>query len=277
MKYIFNPFSVEYPIIDSPIGTFVEEACRAATNIKNRAGSQKIALMMSGGLESEIMADAFYLENIEFTPAIGRLKVNVLGNDVVLNSHDIEFALEWCANKNLLPKLIDIDVFNNQQVLCELVNSAQGFSPQYACHMFLMKQLTDEGYFFSAGNGEMDIVFKDDNYYMLDEQREFTLANFVANNKLTGEFQFWKQDGRCIAAYLQLPSVGKYITAKEQNLLVHKHECFADAFVFKPRQKRTGFEALQEWDNILRTQLKKYTGHYDRKYYTPISAFKFNG
>jgi len=178
------------------------------------------------------------------------------------------------VNKNKIEIIYcDLDVFKQNSLICEYSLSAKGFSPQYGCHMYIMKWCSDHGYFFLAGNGEMDLVFRHDEYYMMDEQREFTLDNFCKLHNLTGVWQFWKQDGRLISSFLKLPTVRLLLEKKVKSLLDHKHQCFSDVFNFEPRPKYTGFEKIQEWDSILRNYMKQSASGYDDVYYTPISTF----
>jgi len=276
MKINFDPFIVEYPPIISPILHFKEECILAAENVRNKnKNNLPIMVMMSGGIDSQLVAESLLLAGIEFKCVIGKLFTTLAQKKVIFNEHDYSYAERWC-NKNKIDILYcDIDIYKSAESLSEYVLSAKGFSPQYACHMFMMKWCNDNGYFFVAGNGEMDIVLKDNEYYMLDEQREFTLLNFCNLHNIEGEFQFWKQDARLISAFIELPTVKWLMSQNIPRILDYKHRCFSDVFEFELREKKTGFEHIQEWDSIMRNHLKQYVGCYDHKYHTPINKFRY--
>ena len=265
----FDPFTVSYSKIDD-VYDFRSECILAAKKaVNNNVTNFPVVVMMSGGIDSELVGESLLLANKPFRVVIGRLK----DNETIFNQHDYCFAERWCHKNNIEILYCDIDIYRQSTVLCDYALSANGFSPQFACHMFIMKWCKDNGYFFIAGNGEMDIVLHDDQYCMMEEQREFTLYNFQKLHSIPGVFQFWKQDARLITAFLKLPTVQRLMSEKVKRILDYKHECFADVFVFELRTKQTGFERIQEWDASLRNPMKLINGHFDHKYYIPILKF----
>jgi hypothetical protein len=274
MKFTFLPFSVDYGKIEESVLDFKSECIRAVGNaVKQNKNNLPLVVMMSGGIESELLAQSLVLAGVPFKCVIGKLMTRISNKDIIFNEHDYQFAERWCERNSIEIVYCEVDIFKENKLLCEYALSVKGFSPQYACHMVIMKWCSDNGYFFLAGNGEMDLVLVGNEYFMLDEQREFTLDNFCRLHNLTGVWQFWKQDGRLISAFLRLPTVKKLIDQKIKSFLDHKHECFGDVFEFEGRKKTTGFEKVQEWDYIHRSELKLINGQFDEKFYTPVSAF----
>jgi hypothetical protein len=275
MKHQFNPFSVEYEPITSPIRDFRTECIATAQLVSSKnVNNMPIAVMMSGGIDSELTAESFRLAGIPFVGVICKLQTRLATDTVTFNEHDYQFAERWCAKNNIEVVYCYLDIFKQAELLTEYALSGNGFSPQYAAHMFIMKWCQQNGFYYVAGMGEIGIVLKDDKYYTMDEQREFALSNFCDIHKIEGEFLFWKQDSRMTAATLNLPTVRWLIKERDPYLLTHKHSYFSDIFQFEPRPKYTGFEHIQQWDSILRNFMKKQTGHLDNKYYTPIEHFK---
>jgi hypothetical protein len=270
----FDPFRVIYPEITSAIKDFKSECILAVNKIADK-NTDKLpyAIMVSGGIDSELVAESFLLAGEHFICAIGRLMTSINSHRIEFNQDDYRYAVDWCIRNNVEIIFVDIDIFKYNDLICKYTLDSAGFSPQYGCHMFVMKQLSDMGYFFVAGNGEMDFVLRNNKYFMLDEQREFTLLNFCKNNNLCGEFQFWKQDSRLSASFLQLPTVKKLMERKVTNILDFKHGCFADVFKSTARVKQTGFESIQQWDYIHRNYLKTINGQFDEKFYTPAEKF----
>ena len=274
MNIQFDPFIVEYDPITTPVEDFKAECITAANKvISHNVGNLPVVVLMSGGIDSELVGEALLLAKIPFKCVIGKLQTDLVNESLIFNSHDYQFAERWCVKNSIEIIYCGLDIFKQNKLLCEYALSANSFSPQFACHMYIMKWCSDNGYFFLAGHGEPDIVLRNNEYYMKDEQRAQTVNNFCKLYNLTGKFQFWKQDGRLISAFLQLPTVKSLMAQGVVALSEHKHTCFSDIFQFEGRNKATGFERLQEWDYQLRNYLKKYNGKYDKMFYTPITQF----
>lgn len=277
MKIIFEPFSVEYEPILSPVLDFKTESVHTLRRILLSASNKNIAVMMSGGLDSELVARCMHNAGIPFTAVIGRFMTRLTHDAIIFNKHDYAYAEKWCGDNNIKIVYCDIDVFKEADTLITFALDAQSLSPQFACHMYMMKWCNDHGYFFITGNAEMDFVLNGDNeYYLLDEQRESALMNFYNIYQLHGSFQFCK-DSRLISAFIHLPTVQLLMSKKVTRLLDYKADCFNDVFNMEVRPKFTGFEKIQQWDSIFRTYLSSRTGQFDEKFYTPLSYFNFNG
>lgn len=278
MKYQFDPFIIEYDSVILPLYDFKTECIIAAhkaasLNTKNLP----ILVTMSGGLDSELIAESLYQANIPFRALIGKLQIEVATETITLNEHDYHYAEEWCNEHNVKIEYCRIDVYKDAKLLTEYSLYSRGFSPQYAWHMYLMKWANDNGYFFIAGLGDIDIVLRDGQYYCADTQREWSIDNFCENNKLDGVIRFVKLDSRMTASFLRLSTVQNLMLNKIPILLDYKHECFSEAFPhMKKRLKLTGFEKIQEWDSHLRNYMKKINGNYNLIEYTPISQFKLD-
>lgn len=276
MNYHFFPFSVDYPPITSPIEDFKIECIIAAQKaIESNYKNLPIVVMMSGGIDSELVAESLRLAHIPFKAVIGILQATFAGNTTIFNTHDYAVAERWCIKNNIDILYCPIEIYEQSTLLSEYAISACGFSPQYACHMYIMKWCQTQGYFFIAGNGELDFKLHNGDYYMVDEQREFVLANFCRIHHISCIWQFWKQDARLAAAFLKLPTVQRLMNERVPEILKFKHQCLGDVFDFEPRDKHTGFESIQEWDAALRNPMKKIMGHFDANYYTSLGRFKY--
>lgn len=274
MKYQFDPFVYEYDKVTLPLFDFKTECISAARKANTlNVTNMPIAIMMSGGIDSEIIAQSFYLAGIPFSCLIGRLVVNVATETIILNEHDYEYAERWCAKHGVNVVYCDMDVYQNGKLLTEYAVSSNGFSPQYAWHMYMMKWSNDNGYFFVAGLGDIDIVLHEGVYCCADTQREWSIDIFCETHDLKGVIRFCKLDSQMTASFLRLSRVKDLMEQRITVLLDHKHHCYAEVFEFEPRDKRTGFEKIQEWDAILRTYMKKTNGHFNTISYLPISYF----
>ena len=276
MKYQFDPFIFYYEKLDSPVQDFRTECIIAAHKASSlNIDNLPIIVTMSGGLDSELIAESLYQAKIPFKALIGKLQIEVATETIILNEHDYCYAEKWCKNHNIEIEYCGIDIFKDAKLLTEYAMSSKGFSPQYAWHMYLMKYASDNGYFFIAGLGDIDIVLKDDVYYCVDTQREWSIDIFCEIHKLNGLMRFVKIDSRLTASFLNLHTVRKLMLNKIPILLDYKHQCFSEAFPeMESRPKFTGFEKVQEWDAILRSYMKTSNGEYNYISYTPITYFE---
>lgn len=280
MKYQFDPFIFYYESINWPVYDFKSECIIAAKKVDSmNKKNLPIIVTMSGGLDSELIAESLYAAGIPFKALIGKLQIEVATETIILNEHDYSYAEKWCNEHNIDTEYCSLDVFKDAKLLTEYSVLSKGFSPQYAWHMHLMKWCKDKGYFFVAGLGDIDIVLKDGQYYSKDTQREWSIDIFCENNNIVdgedGIIRFVKIDSRLTAAFLQLSTVQNLIDNKIPTLLDYKYECFSEVFPeMKKRPKFTGFEKIQEWDFILRTYMKKYNSKYDTIFYVPITYFQ---
>jgi hypothetical protein len=276
MKAQFSPFVVTYDTkVDTPVLNFKAECILAAKNAYSRnVNNLPLVVLMSGGIDSELVATSLILAGIPFKAVIGQFITDTICNKTYFNHHDFTVAEQWCKDNDIDIIYCEIDVYQQSRLLCEYALSAQCLSPQYACYMYMMKWCTENGLYFLTGMSEIDIVLRDGIYYTMDEQREHGINNFCLLHSLTGQWNFWKYDSRLTIAFLRLPTVRRLMTEKIQRLLDYKHDCFSDVFLFLPRKKHTGFERLQEWDGALRVPLREAMGKYDEKYYTPVAIFE---
>lgn len=274
MKFNFDPFFVEYFEPDCPILNFKEECIRAAINANNKNLSKlPIIIMMSGGVDSEIVAKSFLEANIPFKVVIGRYIIRLASETITFNQYDWEYAAKFCRDNRIEQHFCDIDLFADAEIISHIAKENFSFSPQYACKMYIMNWCKKNNYFFVTGDGEITLVYKDNQYYSEEEQREYVPEVYRKKHNIPGVSQFFKQDSRLILSFLNLPTVKKLMEEKVPNLLSFKNECYADVFDFEPRIKRTGFENITFWDNILRESLKKIHKDFDDKYYIPINNF----
>lgn len=87
-------------------------------------------VFLSGGVDSENVANIFLQLGIRFTPII----VTYGHKDKVLNDYDIKYAFDFCNKHNLRPTVIDIDIipfFNSGKVM-EYCRKYKCVSPQFA-------------------------------------------------------------------------------------------------------------------------------------------------
>ena len=95
--------------------SFYKECIRAAC-ILYESASSPLTLLFSGGLDSEYMINIFRDAGIKF-------KVAIISYGHY-NSHDTNYAYEYCNAKGITPIIVDIDIehFINSGKIIEIAN-----------------------------------------------------------------------------------------------------------------------------------------------------------
>jgi hypothetical protein len=91
-------FTIEYTERTSRIISFKQACAESAQEIHNYY-DKKIYISMSGGSDSECVANSFYNLGLAFVPVIIKIED--------YNRHDIRYALHWCQKRNITPMLIE--------------------------------------------------------------------------------------------------------------------------------------------------------------------------
>lgn len=106
-EYAPNFGKFQYDIDITPhFDNYYSECINTAQSAAYTAKENNLELMLflSGGADSEAMAWLFLKNNIQFTPCIIKMT-----NE--MNMFDIKFALKFCQDNNLTPKIIDFNPF----------------------------------------------------------------------------------------------------------------------------------------------------------------------
>lgn len=257
-KNILQNWSVEYGRATRPTFNFKNECIENARAIQEQS-KQKMTVLFSGGVDSEVTLQSFLLAQIPITASILRFK-----ND--LNIHDISYAIIACEKLGVKYNIIDLDIlrfWENQ--LLEYAEPSYCISPQLLSTMWLADQVDEYPVF---GGGECFLVKEQDpNYtpgvspYVHSEwylwEREKIAAwyrHFIIKDRpaCPGFFQFTPE---IILAYLLDPEVerltrseicGKLTTESSKLSIYQQHFNLVD------RPKYSGFEKVQEYDSIYR-------------------------
>ena len=100
-KFIFTTDKLSNnPKIENTITQYVK------THMLDYLKENNYKIFLSGGIDSENIANIFLQCNIRFTPII----VSYVHKDKVLNDYDIAYAYKFCKENNLTPQVIDIDI-----------------------------------------------------------------------------------------------------------------------------------------------------------------------
>jgi hypothetical protein len=262
-KSVNDAWKVEYGRCNRPTGTFKEECLTTARQIKEDAGG-KVTVLFSGGIDSEVALQSFYLAGIPVTASIMRFNNN-------LNQHDITYAVIACERMGIKYRFFDIDIIKFwENSLLEYASPVYCLSPQLIATMWLVDQIEE---FPILGSGEC-LIMRDFPYGMralgllninprwnlLEKERIAAwYRHFMIKNRpgCPGFFQYTPE---VILSYLEDPYVVKLTNTGRTILTSNKESKFAtyqQHFELAGRKKYTGFEKVQEQDAYFRQILIK--------------------
>jgi hypothetical protein len=149
-----HEFKTVYNRYTGPVGTFAQELKLAAASVIDHA-SDRITLLYSGGLDSEIMLRAFL--DVGYTPTVVVARYE---NDY--NLYDVSYAVVTCQQLNVPYKIVDFSLekfYENDALLyaelaqidrpralpyCKLLEMVDGFPVMGASDLSLVR--TDDDY-----------------------------------------------------------------------------------------------------------------------------------
>jgi hypothetical protein len=228
-----------------------EECKNVAKELYDLHGDNLI-ILLSGGLDSEVVLHSFI--------ACGILpKVAILRYEKNLNLHDINYALRICANRGLSPQIIDVNVksfFENE--LLEFAKFTKCSSPQLNLLLYYADKVDGIPV---LGAGENYLVRKEGEkeIYDLEEARVISMYKFFEHKFREAIPAFFQYTPEVMISYLQKESVYNWVeTAKQQGYINSKKiksSIIAEEFDIEPRGKLTGFELMEPLDNKYRKLL----------------------
>jgi len=112
-------------------------------DLANQYRGQDNILYLSGGIDSELMCNAFIDANVPFVPVIFTL-TNSTGESV--NDFDTEWAFKFCKEKNIKPvvRFLDVEAFWNSEELLEIARENNCYSPQICTHYKMIDIINKE-------------------------------------------------------------------------------------------------------------------------------------
>lgn len=243
------------------------EECKTVAEELYDLHNSKLVVLLSGGLDSEVVLHSFIANKIVPKVAIFRYEQN-------LNLHDINYALRICAARGISPQIIDIDVrsFFDKQLL-DFAQKTKCSSPQLNLLMHFANNIDGIPI---LGAGENYLVRKEGfrEVYDLEESRVISLYKFFENTKREAIPAFFQYTPETMVSFLQKESVFRWVeTAKFQghiNSKKIKASIIAEDFDIEPRGKLTGFELMDQLDQKYRKLLLDMNLGDDGEVWTPF-------
>ncbi|MBC7465561.1 MAG: hypothetical protein H7256_06170 [Bdellovibrio sp.] len=241
-----SEFLVSFGPLQRPCRTPMMESVSAAQSIYNQNPNKKLNLLLSGGIDSECMAQAFIAAKVPFQATFMRFKNN-------MNAFDIQTNIDFCQRNNIKYSFVDLDIieFLESGEYLKVSNKYECQSPQLAAHLWLLDQV--EGIPILGGN-PMAPIWKKDHWFFIGAPGELHstyFKYFLENNRLGVPF-FFLYTPELIASFFSLP-IMKSCLQKEVNSesdYTYEHKCqsyIQGGFNVQPRHdKFTGFELVRK-------------------------------
>lgn len=277
--YKRNPndrFVIRYPRCQRPPQSWRSE-CLAQARYLAIEKKHKCSVLLSGGIDSEVVVRAFHESGSPFQITILRMKDG-------LNSHDLEWALEICEDVKVKPEFIDIDLaeFYGSLEILEIAKKMQISAAMNLLQCKMMIEVSRRGYFPITGNGDILIRYFRDGWYIHYTEVVSRLALCPEIYKFEGCPFFFQANPELLLSYLmesELTSFAESFTNKSSNWNpVYRHfgyyppedkkrsevyrpiklGIYQKNFSVKSRPKYTGFEKADQLEKEVSVQLDKY-------------------
>lgn len=244
-------------VVSRSIGSFRAECVRAAREIGQTYCGQDIFLFLSGGMDSEIIAEAFRLSKTPFHPLILKFEED-------LNKPDCDRALAWCRKRGIKPKIVPFPIlpfFSSQWVRTTL----KKYPHSMAMYLVLMRALHDlpQGSVGILGTGEPILIHRGKKDFLEEELEDANLLRYAmdSNRPFVTHFFYWSPE-----LYFSFITSPEYIEfVKQKGEIYHrssplKEKLYRREFKLKERKKLHGFElTLRKYPtlmNRIRNQIK---------------------
>ena len=249
-------FTIGIDSITRPPTTYCEELLINASEIWDAKEGTLYALY-SGGIDSEVMLEAFLSLKMDVVPVI----VNITPN---LNKHDLDYAFQYCKKRNLKPLVIDIDFFKfvNSDEFLHIADLAETGTYQY---ITTMKAALDLKGSVLCGNEEPYLApdLNTGKWYYTQKEAWNSWANLYNKGLLKGTSAFHSWTPETFLAFLLDPTIvelGNNRILGKLGTFSSRRAVYTKMFDLDERTKYTGWEhieKMEEFNNIKNIQLLK--------------------
>ena len=261
----FDYETLKHGTIKRDLMPWREECKHVAQQLYDKHGND-LVVMLSGGVDSEIVLLSFLACGI--TPRVAMLRY-----ENSLNSHDLSYAYQRCASKEIIPEIIDVNV--NEFFKDSLVGFAiktKITSPQINLHAHCFDRVDGipvigAGENFLVQELDRKVYDQEDEYllrycrYFIDKQRECIPT-------------FFQYTPEVILSFLVKSSVQEWVK-KPTGRTTHKSKIkfVSEDFDVSIRSKLTGFECMMSQDKVYRDKLKSFNFGDSINYQTEYSKY----
>ena len=227
-------------------------------------------VLFSGGIDSEVVVQAFLFSGIPFRVAITRFRHD-------LNRHDIAWAIKFCEAHGVRYRLLDLDIerFFSSGAALDYAERARCVQPQLLHTMWAMDQV--DGYPV-LGSGECYLARRPGPAGFWEMHEKERIAAWFRHLLATGRAGcagFFQYTPEVMLAYLRDPLVAALAEDRlgdEEDSSAVKPVAYRGHFLLEPRPKYHGFEHVLHLDDALRPELERRFGAWNAIAATPYAS-----
>lgn len=185
--------------------SFRAECVQTAKIISEQAErlGRKPIIGLSGGLDSEVVVEAFIEAGVDFEILTFRFKNN-------LNSHELRFVHAFCQRHKLKPKYLDIDIHEwaYSEECKNLFNESQAASMNLLPHMKLMNHIWFELRGLPVlGNGDLYLENISGSWKYVELEYMLSWFRHAVNNGILGGIGFFQHTPEVVLSMLHEPKI----------------------------------------------------------------------
>lgn len=250
-------FAVSHAPVSRPVKTWREECLLTAQDIY-KTYPKPINVLLSGGMDSEVVVRSFVESGLE-------IQVNIIQFEDQLNQHDISLAHKACADLNLKPNILHLNIRNfwKKQVwdYTDLISSP---SPMLATIFWAIDQLAGT-VVIGGGDGYFKRNEGSNVFYEWETEVFYSLYRWFVKRGRDGVPAFFQYNSELMLSFMLDPVVLNFVRdGKSRQLLSTrriKHEIYSQHFDLAYRTPLNGYENLAPEEEALRQLMRqKYMG-----------------
>lgn len=241
MKFL-NLYESERPVLN--FSKEVENTCK---QLYEEANGKPIWLMLSGGIDSEIIARTFLKLDIKFSCMIVRFADE-------LNNHDIEYAVEFVLKHEVPYHIYDMNPIDFIQ---ECRQSDSGTLIYRFMQIHWMKKIQNMGGYCVIGSGEQRY---DQHLNITYLKSQFIPYRWVKENSIAACPYFFLHNSQVIHSYaLEAKEYTGEVGALGHNIKAHVYKKWWPDLILRP--KYHGYEKIQNFRNLVESELAQKNRH----------------
>jgi hypothetical protein len=245
-NYSLEPqFSVTFNPCTRTPKSWSEEVNNTAQTIA-ASTDKPLYVLMSGGIDSEMVAHAFLDNGIKF-------KALTLKHTAGTNSHDTSWADIFCEKNNIQQEILELDTDTFDTMIERYIS--QGYRSTNIYHymqLYILEYVESMGGFAVGGAGEQ-IYYTIDNVIHLKVNPSYTLGRqWCQRNNTWHQLWFNLDNPEIYAAYMQIDIVD--VMLKDPAYYVNENPASTEKIIILHKQwpkmwkraKFSGFEKIQK-------------------------------
>lgn len=244
---------------------FLSSCIDAAHSISDRAVG-RICVALSGGMDSELACRSLIAAGVDFYSVTVRFTNGS-------NHHDIRHGLDFCKSFGIKNEILDIDILDfMHNGMWNYIKEFHMISPQIPLQLWLLDQVNDHMIFCGGDLRISRPLGQSTGYHIIVKPQTTTVHRAMIARGKTGCPYFFLQNPEqpwsLINDDLTKMWLKHSFSMKQHSIKYFKPLIYEKHFPgLTPRQKKTGFEHMEELDLSVRNKLEQL---YKKKYHGDI-------